>query len=69
MRCAPPARAPEFVLVIVGAVVGLAALALAAAPAAAGRDAGATPRCVTSRALLVLGGLCALAFFVERMSD
>ncbi len=56
----------ELVLAIVGAVVGLAALALLAAPAAGGGVGrpDASLRHVP-RALLVLGGLCALAFFVE----
>jgi predicted MFS family arabinose efflux permease len=56
----------ELVLAVVGAAVALAALALLAAPAAGGGIGrpDASLRHVP-RALLVLGGLCALAFFVE----
>jgi Major Facilitator Superfamily len=56
----------ELVLVVVGAVVAVVALVLVRAPAAGGGLArpGASLRHVP-RALLVLGALCALAFFVE----
>jgi MFS transporter len=56
----------ELVLVLVGAVVALVALVLLRAPAAGGGLArpGASLRHVP-RALVVLGALCALAFFVE----
>jgi hypothetical protein len=56
----------ELVLVLVGAVVALVALVLLRAPAAGGGLArpDASLRHVP-RALLVLGALCALAFFVE----
>jgi predicted MFS family arabinose efflux permease len=57
---------PQLVLVLVGVVVVTIATALLRAPAAAGgrRPAGASLRRLP-RTLLVLGGLCALAFFVE----
>jgi MFS family permease len=57
---------PQLVLVLVGVVVVTIAAALLRAPAAAGgrRPAGASLRRLP-RTLLVLGGLCALAFFVE----
>jgi hypothetical protein len=57
----------ELVLVVVGAVVALVALALARAPAAGGGPSsrqGPSLRHLP-RALVVLGALCALAFFVE----
>jgi hypothetical protein len=56
----------ELVLVLVGASVALVALALASAPAAGGGSGrpDASLRHVP-RALVVLGALCALAFFVE----
>jgi MFS family permease len=57
---------PQLVLVLVGVVVVTIAAALLRAPAAAGgrRPAGASLRRLP-RTLVVLGGLCALAFFVE----
>jgi predicted MFS family arabinose efflux permease len=57
---------PRLVLVLVGVVVVTIAAALLRAPAAAGdrRPAGASLRRLP-RTLVVLGGLCALAFFVE----
>jgi fucose permease len=56
----------ELVLVLVGGVVVAIGLALSRAPAAGGEVA-ATPASLRHlpRILLVLGGLCALAFFVE----
>jgi predicted MFS family arabinose efflux permease len=58
---------PQLVLVLVGVVVVTIATALLRAPAAAAggrRPAGASLRRLP-RTLVVLGGLCALAFFVE----
>ena len=57
---------PQLVLVLVGVVVVTIAAALLRAPAAAGgrRPAGASLRRLP-RTLVVLGGLCALTFFVE----
>jgi MFS family permease len=57
---------PQLVLVLVGVVVVTIAAALLRAPAAAGgrRPAGASLRRLP-RTLMILGGLCALAFFVE----
>jgi predicted MFS family arabinose efflux permease len=57
---------PQLVLVLVGVVVVTIAAALLRAPAATGgrRPAGASLRRLP-RTLVVLGGLCALAFFVE----
>ena len=57
---------PEAVLVLVGLVVVATAAALLRAPAArAPASAGAPSLRPVPRLLLVLGGLCALAFFVE----
>jgi MFS family permease len=57
---------PEAVLVLVGLVVAATAAVLLRAPAAAGRRPAARPSLrPVPRLLLVLGGLCALAFFVE----
>jgi hypothetical protein len=56
----------ELVLVLVGAVVATVALALLRAPAAGAAEA--RPRVALARlprALVILGALCALAFFVE----
>ena len=57
---------PQLVLVLVGVVVVTIAAALLRAPPAVGgrRPAGASLRRLP-RTLVVLGGLCALAFFVE----
>jgi MFS family permease len=57
---------PDLVLVLVGAMVAIVAAALVRAPAAAGTRAPARASLRhLPRLLLVLGGLCALAFFVE----
>jgi uncharacterized membrane protein (UPF0136 family) len=57
---------PETVLVLVGLVVATVAAALLRAPAAGGpRLAARASLRPVPRLLLVLGGLCALAFFVE----
>jgi MFS family permease len=57
---------PQLVLVLVGLVVAATAAALLRAPAAAGPRAPARASLrPVPRALVVLGGLCALAFFVE----
>ena len=57
---------PQLVLVLVGLVVAATAVALLRAPAAAGpRLAARASLRSLPRILVVLGGLCALAFFVE----
>ena len=57
---------PELVLALVGAVVAAVAAALVRAPAATGTRAPARASLRhLPRLLVVLGGLCALAFFVE----
>ncbi|HEX6618132.1 MAG TPA: MFS transporter [Solirubrobacteraceae bacterium] len=60
---------PETVLVLVGLVVAVTAAVLLRAPAAGGRQPAARAARAAlrpvPRLLLVLGGLCALAFFVE----
>jgi MFS family permease len=57
---------PEVVLALVGVVVAATAIALLRAPAAGGpRPAARASLRHVPRLLVVLGGLCALAFFVE----
>jgi Major Facilitator Superfamily len=57
---------PELVLALVGGVVATTAVALLRAPAAGGpRPAARASLRHVPRLLLILGGLCALAFFVE----
>jgi Major Facilitator Superfamily len=57
---------PELVLALVGGVVATIAVALLRAPAAGGpRPAARASLRHVPRLLLILGGLCALAFFVE----
>jgi Major Facilitator Superfamily len=57
---------PELVLALVGAVVAATAIALLRAPAAGGpRPAARASLRHVPRLLVILGGLCALAFFVE----
>jgi MFS family permease len=57
---------PELVLALVGAVVVTMAVALLRAPAAGGpRPAARASLRHVPRLLVILGGLCALAFFVE----